>query len=236
MKLVPVFLSAALVLAGCASSPPQAAPSQAAVIPTPFAVADEAAWQSAIDADDVDAVLALIEADGAPTAIIDGRVALSAAAMAGSAEVMSALILAGSPVDIADDHQVTALHHAAAVNCAICIAVLIEAGADPLKRDRILPYRSPIHVAAAEGATDAVAALIDAGVPADTLDGANGHALLWAAYGGHTETALYLLEKGADPTLVDGSTNNASTRAAGQGHDELAALLADAITAWEASH
>lgn len=51
---------------------------------------------------------------------------------------------------------------------------------------------APIHVAAANGKLDAVKALIELGVPIDSVDGAGGTALHYAAKNGHETTVSYL--------------------------------------------
>lgn len=232
-------------LAACSAAAPAASPtgtpitsSSPSASPTPYVVAEASEWTTAMESDDTQELSALIDATG-PTAIIDGRPALSIAADAGNADAVAILVEAGADVEIRDERERskwTALHFATNANCVPCMETLIAAGADPLHRDSFFPARGPMHIAASVGAIDALELLLASGVEVDTFDGAGGHALLWAAFKGQTDTAVFLLEQGADPTIVDGSRNNAAQRATGAGHEELGLLLEEAIDDWQASH
>jgi ankyrin repeat protein len=226
---------AAVALASCSTQSPQTPSPSPETTPTPFVAENGDAWMQAINGEDLDALGTLVEESGA-LAIIDGRTALQIAADAANAEAVALLVDAGADLDARDTRERTAwtaLHFAANSDCGPCVATLIAAGADSDAKDRFQPGRAPIHVAASVGATEALTALLDAGIEVDSFDNGSGHALMWAAYYGQTEAAQVLLDRGADPTIVDGSGNNASTRAAGQGHEELAALLAEAIEGWD---
>lgn len=227
----------AATLAACSAQSPAVQSAEPEPLPTAFVATNGAEWTAAIEAGDIDALTSLVDEYGA-LAVIDGRTALQIAADAGNAEAVVLLAQSGADLTARDERDSsawTAMHFAANSDCGPCVEALIAAGEDPGRKDRAQPSRAPIHVAASVGATEALVALLDAGVDVDSLDGASGHALLWAAYYGQTEAAQLLLDHGSDPTLVDGSTHNASTRAAGQGFDDLAALLAASIEEWEST-
>jgi hypothetical protein len=62
----------------------------------------------------------------------------------------------------------SALHRAAAVNQAACVATLLAAGAAPNSRDAL--QRTPLHLAVAAGAVDSVVVLLKAGADLLALD------------------------------------------------------------------
>ena len=132
-------------------------------------------------------------------------------------------------IDIIDDSGMTALLYAADAGDADAVAHLLDAGADPLWRDRHQPARGPIHIAAAKGDLAVLQVLLDHGVDVDALDGAGGGALLWAGYKGQLAAAQMLLDAGADPTIVDATGMNAAERAADAGYPEVAAVIQAAI-------
>jgi len=191
------------LLAGCAGTqgPLDSSPS-ATVAPsaTASAVAKEITeeqWLAAVDPESSDAVIALV------------------------AEPGIALV-----INAYDPSGMTALHYAVTNGDAEAVAALLDAGADPFRRTaKGFPARGAIHIAAAQGDVAMLQMLLDHGVGVDELDGAGGHALLWAAYKGQPEAVAFLLAKGADPALVDGSGMNAAERAEGQGFTEVADMI-----------
>lgn len=202
MKLsaMAVVVAAGLVLAGCSEGAP-VQPSASATSQAQAAQLTKDEWLAAIGPDNVSEVDALLAEPGA-----------------------------AQWIDTIDTTGMTALLYAADAADAVAVGHLLDAGADPLWRDRSSPAsRGPIHIAAANGDIPVIQVLLDHGVDVDTLDGAGGHALLWAAYKGQLETARFLLEAGADPTIVDASTMNAAERADKAGHPEVAALIQAAI-------
>ena len=80
---------------------------------------------------------------------------------------------------------------------------------------------------AREGATERLAAYVDAGVPADLTDAAGNTLLMLAAYHGHAATVVALSDRGAD---VDRVNDRGQTPLAGavfkDEADVVAALLA----------
>lgn len=230
---VSVTLLAATLAACSAEAPSLSGEPQPA--PTDFVATNGDEWTAAIESGDIEALGALVDAQG-PLAVIDDRTALQIAADAANADAVALLVERGADMRATDKRERaawTAMHFAANSDCGACIEALLAAGDNPTRKDRGQPGRAPIHIAASVGSLNALRALLDGGVEVDLLDGGAGHALMWAAYYGQTDAAQLLLEYGSDPTLVDGTRMNASERAAGEGHDELAALLAEAIVAWE---
>ena len=72
------------------------------------------------------------------------------------------------------------------------------------ERMRPLQNRAtPLHQAAASGATSAVAALVAAGASLDVVDVAGMTPLMCAARGGHLAAVRALVEAGANVHLVD---------------------------------
>ena len=191
--VVAVLCGAVLTLAGCSQGAPASAPtSPVSGAPTTASAAAEAVtkeqWLATMGPDGVSAITSLLDEPGAQ-ALLDVR----------NADGWSALLFA---TDAGDTDAV---------------ARLLEAGADPLERTLTgLPTVGAMHLAAANGDVEMLRVLLDHGVPVDTLDGAGGHALLWAAYKGQREAAQFLLDAGADPTIVDGSRMNAAQRAEGE--------------------
>lgn len=113
--------------------------------------------------------------DAAPDAVTawssDGFTALHLAAFFGQPEAAMVLIAAGGPVDLPSRNamRVTPLHSAAAGRRPRLVAVLLEAGASPLARQR--GGWTPLHSAAHNGDRESVRLLLAAGadprLPAD---------------------------------------------------------------------
>ena len=82
------------------------------------------------------------------------------------------------------------------------IDVLLTHGADPSINDAATG-KNPLAIAAQEGFTDSVKALIDHGVDLDVRDSRKMTPLMLAVVGGHAETIRILLAACADITLLD---------------------------------
>jgi hypothetical protein len=85
----------------------------------------------------------------------------------------------------------SALHRAAAVNQAACVATLLAAGAAPNSRDAL--QRTPLHLAVAAGAVDSVVVLLKAGADLLALDDMERSAadMLAAAEAGTDDSGLH---------------------------------------------
>ena len=78
--------------------------------------------------------------------------------------------------------------------------VLIDLGADPMRKDR--DGASLLHQAA-NGSHPIIPAILAAGVPIEELDGDGNTALLWAALNGDSLSAEVLLAAGANPDATN---------------------------------
>ncbi len=70
------------------------------------------------------------------------------------------------------------------------------------------------------GATEELAAYVDAGVPVNLTNDKGDTLLMLASYHGHAELARLLLEHGADPNLPQGGSGFRAIDAARQNGDE----------------
>ncbi|EOD28963.1 hypothetical protein EMIHUDRAFT_234318 [Emiliania huxleyi CCMP1516] len=122
---------------------------------------------------------------------------LFTSAMLGEASELERLVAdtASPPLDAADAHGSTALHHAALSSSVAAVLVLLEAGADASARDAT--GATPLHVAAYNGRLDACKLLV--------LHGASVHA---RDEGGHTplyDATFEASNRGACPCAADSS-------------------------------
>ena len=76
---------------------------------------------------------------------------------------------------------------------------------------------TPLILAAAQGQTEIVGALLDAGAPVDQADAAGRTALHAACWGGHADAAELLAAAGADRGLRDRSGGSPPTKPAAGG-------------------
>lgn len=97
----------------------------------------------------------------------------------------------------------TPLHYAAEKGTATCAALLLQRGADPVRRD--LAGWTPLHAAARSGFTEVAETLLEALTPKQySLQGPMGQAALHrAAYWGQLEVAALMVERGADKYQLD---------------------------------
>lgn len=108
-----------------------------------------------------------------PTPSADGGFAclppLTAAAAAGDAAAVSALLAAGAKPDASDADGATALHWAADAGTVAAVRALLAGGAavDAVDGDGA----TPLMYAALRGHADAATALLDAGADPDAVDG-----------------------------------------------------------------
>lgn len=83
-----------------------------------------------------------------------------------------------------------------------------DAQPEGMQRDRahqeaVLDLADRLFDAAREGATDLLAAYVDAGAPVDLKNATGDSLLMLATYHGQKETAQALLARGADPNLLN---------------------------------
>jgi ankyrin repeat protein len=89
----------------------------------------------------------------------------------------------------------------------------------------VVELATKIFDLARRGETEALAAYVDAGVPANLTNDRGDSLIMLAAYHGHPETVAALLERGADPNAPNFEGKTPLRVAVEQGHDEIAALL-----------
>jgi ankyrin repeat protein len=70
---------------------------------------------------------------------------------------------------------------------------------DLMDDSELVEFATRLFGLARSGETDALAAYVDAGVPADLTNDAGDTLLMLAAYHGHAATVRALIERGADP-------------------------------------
>ncbi|BET48701.1 hypothetical protein RGQ21_36830 [Kitasatospora aureofaciens] len=124
---------------------------------------------------------------------------LPRAARDGDVAAVVRLLDAGVPVDALDDDARTALDLAAQENHADVVRVLLAAGADTAAHAGPYHDLTPLTCAAMVGSTDAVAALLDAGVSMGAQDRIPYTPLMLAAGDNRPETVALLIDRGADP-------------------------------------
>jgi hypothetical protein len=131
-----------------------------------------------------------------------GCTALMAAAAAGHAGVVEALLAGGAAVDSADNTGTTALHAAATKGHAGVVEQLLACGADTAKQDCL--GRTALFVASECGHTNVVVALLatcggSGRVDLEQPDECGHTPLFVAAMNGHKDVVVALLAAGADP-------------------------------------
>ena len=210
-----------------------------------------ASVMSAIAANDEDAALAAIAAQGAETpgrppdspllqALYRGMTRIAPALMAagyapdlteaaalGDHERVAALVAAGAEPSAHGHDGWTALHLAAFMGHAATVRVLLAAGADAAAVGRNPMANQPLHAAiAGRGDAGAIAALLGAG--ADVTYAAAGGAtpLHLAASRGKEGLCRTLIAAGADQAALTTDGKTASAIAAERGFPDLAAALA----------
>ncbi len=153
-----------------------------------------------------------------------GTTPLMLAADRGSLGVVEALLQAGAGVDAEDRHGRTALVLAARNGHAEIVDRLRRAGASG---DVDVPrFRAAaLMKAASAGDVAEVRALLQAGVPVNVPDPADGDftALSQAVFGGHAGAVELLLEAGADPNVRP--EYPLLVTAAGEGHEAIVRAL-----------
>ena len=149
--------------------------------------------------------------------------------------VISALVRAGTDVDVRDRFGHTPLHEAAEFGTPAAVRALLNAGADPRAKVRKLGPsfdsrgdRTPLHLAASNPNPDVAALLLAAGAHVDAPERRGYTPLHTAARNPNPELAKLLLEAGAN---VNARMFNGFTPlhlAAGNPNPEVPALLLEA--------
>lgn len=147
---------------------------------------------------------------------------LIAAAAAGRAEVVTLLIENGAQIDLADQHQLTPLVHAAWHGHRSAMEVLLNHGAAP----NVKPGELSALILAAEGGHEEVIQLLaDRGANLDHADLLGTTALIGAAKRGKTNAVRRLIALGAYIDHIDKRGNSALFYASRENHADIVALL-----------
>ena len=128
-----------------------------------------------------------------------GDVVLHNLAREGETEAIGELLKAGIEPNPANDHGITPLGIAAALNQTDIVTLLVDAGVDAnwtSKNERYPCQTTPLHWAAYLGHTDVMKVLLDAGAGKNAA-ATNGQTPLdWANFAGHVDAVLMLLKAG----------------------------------------
>ncbi len=177
------------------------------------------------------ATQALLSAGADPNASTpEGETVLMTAARAGSVDVVRALLAKGANINAKEGWQEqTALMWAAAENHGSVVSALLEAGADPTVRSKLLDGMPPLrktapdvgqqgihstfpkggltalHYAARQNAPRAVEAFATAGVDLNQPDPDGFTPVIFAILNGHYDLAALLVNKGAGVDVTDKS-------------------------------
>ena len=143
---------------------------------------------------------ARLRAEGATAGLAEAtqQAMVAAAAAAGDAAAVKALLQQGADVNAAQGDGMTALHWAASRGDAAMAQMLLSAGANIRATSR-LGGITALHLASQAGHAPVVAALLAAGANANAATSTGATALMLAARGGSTDTVMRLVENGADP-------------------------------------
>ena len=169
-----------------------------------------------------------IVAAGAPATALQ----LARAAAAGHRTAVAAIVAEGAvDLNYADpqQHGRTALHLGCLRGHTAVARVLLDAKADPRRRDD--SGDSPLHLAAwrGHGGTSRVLARAVGRKAMDVTDHGGDTPLHLACLGGHVEAARVLLKCGASVLAKDRKEDNAVAVACGRGHAKVVRLLLDTV-------
>ncbi len=153
-------------------------------------------------------------------------VVLAAAAQAGDAERVAALLRADpSALDARNADGWTALHLAAHYGHADVVRLLLTHGADVAVRSTNTLANQPLHAAVAGGRTAVVELLLAQGADANATQHGGWTPLHGAAQLGDVAMVRALLARGADVAVRSADGPNANDLAMAAGHPEVVALL-----------
>lgn len=235
MKRITVLVATVLfapLIASCASAdkPADPAPSAAATESAANLAFDpsmplEAQMRDAIEGDDLALVVEILAAGFDPDADIrSGLNALHLVGYESAADLVPVLVAAGVPLE-EKVNGMTPLVAAVAFGDAETVTAFLEAGADVTASNPTVFNAPPLHVAARWGNVEGIEALLDWGVSIESLDPANGTALIYAAYFGQYDAAMYLAEHGANLNQMDDFGDSPVVASERMGFPEIADAL-----------
>ncbi|WP_431965642.1 ankyrin repeat domain-containing protein [Nocardia sp. bgisy134] len=91
--------------------------------------------------------------------------------------------------------------------------------------DKVIESASKVFDLARHGDADALAAHVDAGVPADLTNDHGDSLVMLASYHGHRDAVAVLLVRGADPNRANDKGQTPLAGAVFKGEDEIVRLL-----------
>jgi ankyrin repeat protein len=224
------FTLAALV--GCAAEQSPAASPSASPPVAPTEVSLEQQMIDAIDAGDVEAAQAVLEAGLSPDAPLGGtaadpRLPLHRAAQADQTEIVTMLLDAGATVD-ATSGGLSPLMLAASSAGADTVQALLDGGADLTLPNYKFYSATAWHYAGREGNIPALQTFLDAGVDINLEDTTRTTAVIYAAFFGQADAVQFLIDHGCDLNIRDQWNSTARGWADFQGFPEIAEMIADA--------
>jgi ankyrin repeat protein len=144
---------------------------------------------------------------------------LVVAARSGSADTVQALLTAKADPSFRTDKNWTALTAAAYTGEVECVKRLA-----PLSRDSL---DEALQIAALQGKTEVIDALLAAGADVFSRSRENKTPLMYAAANGHADAVRVLLLHGSNPLALENNDRTAVDFASSGGHKEIVALLND---------
>ena len=135
--------------------------------------------------------------------------------------VLKALAESGADLGKGNGAGLSPLDIAATVNDVESARVLLDAGADPDRRNALDRKKAAIHYAAINAGTGVAALLLDRGVDIDARCGIGATPVTWAAYASTLESVKLFVERGADLSVVDSYGDTALSSAKESGRDDI---------------
>lgn len=240
IKRIPVcFLFViALALTGCSQATPIPLPTQTAThtpLPTQTAIplSSEEASNLLIEAtknNDLAGVTAALE-QGAEIETREPLLSMTPLIIAstnGYAEIATHLIEKGADVNAIGKQGLTPLIGAAMNGHADLVALLATQNTNLDQLSGMQYKENALHLAARNGYTAAIEALLKAGADVNALEGTHSTALMYAAYYGHLEAADMLIKQGAELNMHDQGGHTALYWANFRNQSDIAALISAA--------
>jgi ankyrin repeat protein len=230
MKRIPVcfLFVAALALTGCVQGTPVPSPT-----PTVIPLSKEEASSLLIEAtkkNDLAGVIAALEqgAEMETTEPLLHMTPLIIASTNGYTEIATHLMEAGADVNAAGKQGLTPLI-GAAMNGHADLVTLLATKTTNLDQLSEMQYQgNALHLAARDGHTAVIEALLKAGADVNALEGTQSTALMYAAYNGHLEVVELLLDEDAELNVRDEGGHTALYWANVRNHPDIAALISAA--------
>jgi uncharacterized protein len=243
-SLVIVYFLILGLLAACAPAAPAASPAPTALptqtatpiplpIPTAIPLSVEEASELLLEAtktNDLANVVTALEqgADIETKEPLGAMTPLIIASTNGSTEIATYLIEMGADVNATNKQGVTPLIGAALNGHADLVALLAPHTTNLDQLSGMRYKENALHLAARDGHTAVIAALLEAGADINALEGTRSTALMYAAYNGHLEAVELLIQQGADLNLSDQGGQTALYWANRRNQSDIAALISAA--------